>query len=219
MFKVLCSLALMLSTLVSVTHAARLEDEIQERYKHVENIKTTFDQVLTHRESGSVEKRTGTLIFERPFHVRWESDSPNAELLVISENEIWNYLPDEEVAYRYGAEVAYDSQILVQVITGLAKLDKDFEVKAIGMEEGSIALQLFPHEPRPDLVEALLWVDNASKLIKKVRILDFYGNSNELTFTKLDINVELEDGLFTFTPPEGVEVEDALKQEMLDREL
>ncbi len=219
MLKIFCYITLFLCAVASVTHAARLEDEIQERYKNVDNIKTTFNQVLTHRESGTVEKRTGTLIFERPFHVRWESDAPNAELLVISETEIWNYLPDEEVAYRYGAEVAYDSQILVQVITGLAKLDKDFEVKAIGIEEGNIALQLFPHEPRPDLVEALLWVDNDSKLIKKVRILDFYGNSNELTFTKLDINVKLDANLFTFTPPEGVDVEDALQQEMLDREL
>ncbi len=217
--KIYIIVALIVSLCASKAHAASIEDDIQARYKDVDTIESTFDQVLTHRESGSVEKRTGRLIFQRPFLVRWETDSPNAELLVITDKDIWNYLPDEEVAYRYGAEIAYDSQMLVQVITGLAKLTKDFDVQTLGKENGMVSLQLFPHEPRPDLVEALLWVDEKTKIIKKVRILDFYGNSNELAFSKVNLNVDLDEALFSFVPPPGVDVEDALKQEILDREL
>ena len=47
-----------------------------------------------------VQKRSGTIAFKRPLLVRWETSAPHAELLMVTDREIWNYLPDEELAYR-----------------------------------------------------------------------------------------------------------------------
>ncbi len=197
--------------LSSLAHATSLEAQIQKKYQEVHTISTSFEQNLAHKESGSVQKRHGELFFSKPFLVRWETKTPHAELLLIGKDMVWNYLPDEEVAYTYSPEIVEGSRSLVQVITGQAQLSKDFAVKNAGKEEGYTKLILYPHDPSPDMVEAIIWVDDAN-LIRKASIIDFYGNSNTLAFTKITLNQSLTPDTFTFTPPKGVDVENGIRQ-------
>ena len=185
--------------------------EVQRVYGTMDAFQANFTQKLTHRESGSFELRNGTLLFKKPLLVRWETTKPNAELLLISSKEIWNYLPDENLVYRYAPELAQDSRTLIRVLTGQARLDQDFSVEEDGKEEGLLRLRLYPLEPTQQMVEAGIWVDPAAYLIKRAMILDFFGNSNEIRFTKLTTMPKLEAKSFDFTPPKGVAVEDRSK--------
>lgn len=211
-------LTLILLTLAPA-FAAGLEVELQKNYEQIKTFKATFTQKLTHKESGSVEERKGTLLFQKPLLVRWETAKPHAELLVITPKEIWDYLPDEELAYRYPPQLVQDSRSLIQVITGQARLDQDFSVTAKGEEQGLQKLALFPKDPKPELVEAVIWVDAKAKLIRKAVIVDFYGNSNEVTFSEITPNVTHPASTFAFTPPKGVEVEDRMDREVQERPL
>ncbi len=209
MYKFLLSLCLL--AMAQVSHAASLETEIQKKYQQINSIKSTFEQSLHHKESGNVQKRKGLLYFSKPFLVRWETQDPYPELLLISDTVVWNYLPDEEVAYRYSPDIVEGSRPLVQVITGQAQLSKDFAVKNLGKDGEYTKLQLFPHDPSPDMVEAFLWVDK-NLIIRKATIIDFYGNSNSLHFTKVETNVSLPQSTYQFTPPKGVDVEEGMRQ-------
>ncbi len=196
---------------ISVGFAASLDVEIQNKYKKITSIKTTFEQTLNHKESGSVQKRKGELLFQKPFMVRWETKDPHAELLLITDKIVWNYLPDEEVAYRYTPDVVESSRPLVQVITGQAQLSRDFSVQVLGKDEGYTKLHLFPHEPTPEMVEAFIWIDK-NTIIRKASIIDFYGNSNTLHFTKVQTNVQFSKQSFSFKPPKGIDVEDGMRK-------
>ncbi len=192
-------------------HAASLEAEIQKKYKEIKTIKTTFQQTLDHKESGSVQKRTGTLFFQKPFLVRWETKEPNPELLLIGSKIVWNYLPDEEVAYKYTPDIVEGSRPLVQVITGQAQLNKDFSVKNMGKDAGYTKLHLYPNDPTPQMVEASIWVDK-NNIIRKASIIDFYGNSNTLHFTAVQTNVTFPKNTFSFKPPKDVDVENGMRK-------
>ena len=186
--------------------------DMQAKYSGISSMRAEFSQVLVHKESGSTEKRSGILFFKKPLLVRWETKQPSPELLLVTSKEIWNVFPDEEVAYKYPLSLAQDSRSIVRVVTGQARLDQDFQIEEKGDEGGMIALHLYPKEPVQALVEALLWIDSASKLIKKLRIYDFYGNANEIAFTRQDIGASVTDTLFTFTPAHGMTVEDRTKE-------
>ena len=186
--------------------------EVQRVYGAMDAFQADFTQKLTHRESDSFEMRDGTLLFKKPLFVRWETAKPHAELLVINSREIWNYLPDEKIAYRYGHEITKDSHALIKVVTGQARLDQDFSVEGDGKEDGLLRLRLYPLEPTQQMVEAGIWVDPAAYLIKRAMILDFFGNSNEIRFTTLTTKPKLDAKSFDFTPPKGVAVEDRSKQ-------
>ena len=199
--------------------AATLQESMQQKYARLQGFRAEFTQRLTHRESGSVEQRQGSLLFAKPFLCRWETQKPHAELLVVNTREIWNYLPDEEVAYRYAPSVVQDSRTLIQVITGQARLDKDFDVK-MGKREGAVQkLTLYPKEPTPQMVEGALWVNVDTQLIEKAVIIDFYGNTNEVAFRKLTPEDSFDKKAFTFTPPKGTDVEDHTNKPVQERPL
>jgi outer membrane lipoprotein carrier protein len=182
--------------------------EVQRVYGAMDAFQATFTQKLSHRESGSFEMRNGTLLFKKPLFIRWESAKPNAELLVINNREIWNYLPDEKLVYRYPPELAKNSRTIIRVVTGQVRLDQDFFVEEDGKEDGLLRLRLHPLEPTEQMVEASIWVDPASYLIKKAIMIDFYGNSNEVAFTSLNTKLKLAENSFDFVLPKDATVED-----------
>ncbi len=196
---------------IGLASAANLDVQIQNKYKKINSIKTTFEQVLDHKESGAKQKRKGELLFQKPFLVRWETKDPHPELLLITDKIVWNYLPEEEVAYKYTPDIVESSRPLVQVITGQAQLSRDFDVNIVGKESGYTKMHLFPHEPTAQMVEAFIWIDK-NQIIRKASIIDFYGNSNTLHFTKVQTNVSLPKKTFSFTPPKGIDVENGMRK-------
>ncbi|MDR2573091.1 MAG: outer membrane lipoprotein chaperone LolA [Desulfovibrio sp.] len=192
---------------------------LQKQYGELKGFSADFEQILTHRESGAVEKRKGSLLFQKPLFIRWETQKPHQELLAATGKEIWNYLPDEELAYRYPLSMLQDSRNIIGVLTGQAALTRDFEVKAEGMEGGFAKLKLYPKEPGPQMVEALIWVDNADGYLRRAEITDFYGNKNEVRFTSFTPRPDFKGSDFNFTPPKGVEIEDHTGEKSQGRKL
>lgn len=202
------SLILLLGFSVPAYGADPLVVEMQQVYEKMESFSGEFRQELTHVESGSTEKRTGKLDFQKPLLIRWETFDPFPELLVVNQKEVWDYLPDEELAYRYSPEVVQDSRSILQVVTGQARLDQDFDVKREKDKDGFAVLRLYPKEPTTQLVEAVLTVDPASKLLRSAELYDFYGNTNRVEFTKITPNAKPAANAFTFTPPKNITIED-----------
>ena len=93
---------------------AAVASKVQAAYADMQSFSANFTQELLQRDSGMVQKRSGTIAFQRPMLVRWETAAPHAELLMVTDKEIWNYLPDEELAYRYSRALAEDSRSLIQ---------------------------------------------------------------------------------------------------------
>ncbi|MDR2056006.1 MAG: outer membrane lipoprotein chaperone LolA [Desulfovibrio sp.] len=214
-----CALCLPAEETPCAAGAAETAARIQKRYTAIKGFSADFEQTLTHRESGAVEKRKGVLLFQKPFLVRWETEKPHRELLVVTGGEIWDYLPDEELAYRYPLSMVQDSRGIIQVITGQAALTKDFDVKPDGEEGNFVRLRLHPREPGPQMVEAAIWADRADGYIRRAELVDFYGNKNTVSFTSFHPGIQFGEKDFNFTPPAGVEVEDHSGKKTPQREL
>ncbi len=199
--------------------AARYAGLIQKRYETLKSFSADFDQTLTHKESGSTEQRKGSLLFQKPLLIRWQTVKPHEETLVVTGREIWDYLPDEEIAYRYPPSLVQDSRSIIQVLTGQSALTRDFDVKVSGTEDGLVRLTLHPHEPAPQMVEATIWIEPESGYIRRAKIIDFYGNANDVRFTRFLPDTRIAPAEFRFTPPAGVEVEDRIDRTVQEREL
>lgn len=211
-------------TALSVDAASQKTDldllnKIQQVYGQLQTFEADFTQTLTHRESGAVEKRKGKLLFQRPLNIRWQTQKPHEETLVVNQKEIWDYLPDEEIAYRYAPELAQDSRSIIQVLTGQAKLNKDFDVKNGGKDHGLMKLILFPKEPTSQMIEAAIWIDPASTVIQRANVTDFYGNVNDVAFNSFKPGAKIAASQFSFKAPKGVEVEDRIKRGLEERTL
>lgn len=201
-------LSLLLLCAQTVCAADDLAVKIQKKYDSIKSMKAKFEQTLSHKESGSKEKRTGVIEFKKPLLVRWETFAPSPELLLVTDKEIWNYFPDEEVAYKYSPDLVKDPKSIVRVVTGMARLDQDFEIKNEGMEDGLIKLTLYPNEPVQAFTEGIIWVDPATSTIRRFRIYDFYANENDIIFIEQEMDAKVDDKQFVFSAPKDTYVED-----------
>lgn len=197
--------------------AADLPDLIQERYESLKTFQADFVQELTNVASGEVETREGRIWFRQPSQVRWETSVPEKELLVVGPEYAWDYIEDEELVLKYSVVSLLDSKTILRFISGQANIKEDFVVKSEwpGADEvrekwgkGLTVLQLVPKEAEPGMVLAFIGVEPDTGLLRQVMIVDFYGNGNELRLSNVELGIELGEDMFSFEPPEGVQVED-----------
>ncbi|MCT4534861.1 outer membrane lipoprotein chaperone LolA [Halodesulfovibrio sp.] len=182
-------------------------ESLTKTYGKAQTITADFVQTLIHKNSGSKNVRTGHFTIKRPQLVRWVTSKPSKELLIVNKNAVWNYLEDEEVVYKYPRDLADESQNALRFLLGDSKVDNDFYVEE---ENGSYIL--LPKEPTANLTEAELWLDESTGVITRLRIIDFYGNINDITFKNVQFDKAVNDSVFDFTPPKGVDVEDNTKK-------
>lgn len=186
-------------------------ETIQAYYKDMKSMTADFTQTFVHKESRNSETRKGVLKFKKPLFVSWDVKGKDRELLIINNNEIWDYLADEEVAYRYPLVLVEDDNSFIKMVTGQSNMKEDFEVSLEGVEAGVANLHLYPKKPTQQLTEAYLSVDVKSGALTKLTVFDFFGNENQVVFTKTATDVRLPDSAFRFTPPRGVDVEDRME--------
>ena len=193
-------------TSVWCAQASDLSDQIQKRYDTLQSFKAFFLQKLTNASSREVQERLGSITFKRPRFIRWETTSPENELLIIGQDTVWEYFPEEETVYRYSVEQVLSSKTMIRFLSGEANLKDDFIVEDLGTDGDFRHLKIVPMEPEPNLVEGELWVRPGQDMLEKIKLVDFFGNINELELTGIEIDVTAEEKDFVLSPPKGTEV-------------
>lgn len=199
------SVCLFLLLAAGAVHASDVAERLQKHYETIESFQAGFVQVLTNAATREQEERIGSISFQKPLNVRWESTSPEEELLLIDQDMVLNYFPQENALYRYETDEILTSRNMIRFISGQARLTEDFQVEDQGMEHRLHKLKLIPKNPEPDLVLAYIWSDDKG-MMHRVLLVDFFGNGNELRLKDIKLNPEFEKGFFTFDQPEDVEV-------------
>lgn len=195
----------------SSAFAGDLTAKVQQKYDSLNSFRADFVQTLTTAASGEQEIRKGTITFKQPSLLRWDTVSPEKELLIVGESYVWDYYPDDMLALKYRAEQVFNSKTMIRFISGKARLEEDFAIENQGTEDGLVKLKLLPTEPEPGLVLGYVWVDPETSMLKKVLAVDFYGNGNQVDLSNISLNPEIEQGAFDFAPPADVIVEDNTK--------
>lgn len=203
--------ALLAALLPAAAQADKLTDAIQKRYETLQSFQTDFQQELTNAASGSVEKRSGKIWFKQSL-VRWETHTPEKELLVVGQNIVWNYFEAEKLAMKYKPSQVFNSKTMIRFLSGKANLKEDFKIEEQGREDGMVKLRLVPKDPEPTMVLAYIWVDPKTSMLGKVLIVDFYGNGNMVSMRNLQADRRADAKLFEFTPPPGTQVKDNSRQ-------
>lgn len=194
-----------------------MADLIQKRYESLKSFQADFVQELTNVASGEVDTRQGRIWFKQPSQVRWETSTPEKELLVVGADLAWQYIEDEELAIKHNVENILNSKTILRFLSGQANLAEDFVINSEwdGVDDvrqqwgkGLTLFQLLPKEPEPGMVLAFIGVEPDTGLLRQVMVVDFYGNGNEVRLADIELDVDIRPEQFSFAPPEGVEVED-----------
>ncbi len=179
----------------------------------LENYRAQFN-LDAKEENGETVRLEGTLLFQRPNRRRLElrqGGSKEISQLLVSDGTVeWQYAPSEKKAYRLSnaPEVPGPHRPFAE--------GKSFRfVERIGAEPE--ALLRFEGAPLPTVVQdspvpiKTLRVDVGEQdgLVRELALLDAKDEVVLLQkYTAVEVNAELPEDSFTFTPPEGTSIED-----------
>ncbi|NBB91563.1 MAG: outer membrane lipoprotein chaperone LolA [Gammaproteobacteria bacterium] len=157
-----------------------------------------FEQVTIDGSGRITEESSGALYFSRPDRFRWSYDEPFPQEIVADGEQLWHYdVSLEQVTVRPQPS-ASESPLLV--LTRPELLDRFYRVTA--SEPGLIEFESLADNPEIEVGRLYF----AGGRPERLELEDSFGQLTRLSLSALERNPTLSADLFSFEPPEGVDV-------------
>jgi outer membrane lipoprotein carrier protein len=193
--------------------AAAIVSRASRAYRSLTSLRADFVQVIDNPMIDSAESRGG-LIQAGPDKLSMRFTEPRAEALVIDGRYVWVYTPSTTPGQVLRLKVpsggpVYGYNMLAWLLDRPAERYKASYVRRD--EVGSRAVdvvKLIPAVPDLPFDSAVVWLDRADGLPRRLEISEPSGATRTLTLSKVRANATVPKGTFTFVPPSGVRVVD-----------
>lgn len=186
----------------------RAVEAVQKRYESVVDLRARFEQTsrsVALGGPGSETRSAGEVVFAKPGRMRWSYREPEPSLVVSNGTWLWIYDPGAGEAQKLPVSGGAMSGAAVQFLLGDAEIEREFRVEPRTCGDEQAVLTLWPREPAT--YEKLgIRVDPRSGDLLATELVDLLGNVTNVAFKGVETNVGADAGLFTFDPPEGVEL-------------
>lgn len=199
---------LLLLLLALAADLDRVVDGLQKRYASVKQFSADFVQIYRSRDIERVER--GQVYMKKPGKMRWEYREPEEKLFVSDGKRVYLYLPQEQqVQIRdFSADEAQSAPILF--LLGRGELAKEFEPsweeRENKIEAENHLIRLTPRELNSNYAYLVLELAPRDYSLERLIIVEHGGDRSEFRISNFKANVKLDDGLFKFKIPKGVEI-------------
>jgi len=177
--------------------------KIQQNYLKIKDFTADFQQITIFKSLKKKEITDGVVYFKKPGKMRWDYHAPSFQKVISDGEKLWIYLPEEEQVMVKDISHAL-SQTPLSFLLGLGNLKKDFKITFSPRK--NLWLELVPKQAMGNIERLELSVNEEDYSVKAVILHDLMGNIIEIKFSNMVQNVGPEDSLFSFSPPEGVEI-------------
>ena len=182
---------------------------LQARYDSTAGFRADFTQEIESATLGQKVESRGTVFFKKPGRMRWEFSEPQ-QTLVSDGTFFWFYQPADKQVLKTPLQQAFRSSTPASFLLGVGRLDEDFTGSLTGETEAVYQLRLTPKKDAEAIGLLDLAVSAKTFDILQATITDPLGNVTRLRFTNIDRAAPLDDTLFHFSVPPGVDVIEAL---------
>jgi len=180
-------------------------DKLQARYDTTKTMEADFQQTVESPTLAAPLKTSGKVAFEKPNRMRWDYDPPDKQTIVGDGATLWLYQPDMNQVIKMPLGEAFQAATPLTFLSGLGRLERDFEVTLESETKDTWILKLVPKKDAA-LGTLRLTVRKDDASIAEARITDSVGTTTRIAFSNEKRNGTIEPARFTFTPPAGVDV-------------
>ncbi|EKM14191.1 outer membrane lipocarrier protein LolA [Vibrio harveyi] len=194
--------ALVLSfSLFSTAHAASPKGELNKRLSMNDGFSADFSQQVISPEGETVMEGEGTVEIARPSLFRWSTTFPDENLLVSDGKTLWYYSPFIEQVSIYWQEQATEQTPFVLLTRNRASDWDNYKISQKGDE-----FTLIPTAVDSTQGQFQINID-AKGVVKGFNVVEQDGQKGLFSFSNVKLGKPKADR-FTFTIPDGVEVDD-----------
>lgn len=167
-----------------------------------------FVQSIDDPDGNAVSKMEGELSVLRPGRFLWKTNPPDPVIVIADGKSLWTYDVELEQVTQQELKSALASSPAAILIGSADQIMDDFEVteKTTGACESSTQ-DCFVLKPKQteDMFKQIELVFKGDKLVE-VSMEDPLGQHVLTQFTHIDVNAALNQKIFSFVPPSGVDV-------------
>lgn len=166
-------------------------------------LRAEFAQLVTGKTGKKAQSSAGSVAIARPGKLRWEIKKPYPQLVVSDGVKFWIYDPElaqvtvKKVGKTLGATPA-------ALLAGSNDLERSFSLREAGEAEGLAWLEAVPKGSDSGFEKVRMGF--ASGELRAMELVDGFGQTTLLRFSKIEKNPALPPSLFKFTPPPGADV-------------
>lgn len=187
-----------------LTAAADPTTDLVKRLAAVQTLSGSFEQVVLDQGGMRMQEASGDMHMARGNRFRWHTKEPFEQLAISDGTQVWIYDVDlEQVVEK---PLAPDTASTPALLFGgnPEQVTQAFVVEQGASNGNMITYRLAPRDDDTLFVE--LEVTFKGDHPHSMRLQDALGQQTSLDFRNTKINTKLNDSLFSFTPPEGVDV-------------
>ncbi len=149
----------------------------------------------------------GSLTVKRPGKMRWEYTLPDPQIIMSDGANLWIYRPKDHQVMVGKAPDFFSAGKGAGFLADIRQIRSSFQVDLQPAQSPEYyRLQLLPKSPTPELARVLLSVSRATFQVDQVVTFNAYGDETRIVLSEYRFNLNPNDSLFTFEPPEGVDV-------------
>ena len=190
------------------TNVSATARAVDEHYNHLKTFKASFTEMF--QGDGISRTESGTLWLKKPGRMRWEYRVPRDKLFLIDSQNAYFYVTGDRQARKTPVKNLDDIRSPMRYLLGKTKLEKEFDGLSLApdltpMEQGDVLLRGVPKTMKDRVSEVVLEV-SPSHQIRRIVIHGLDGTTTDFSFSQIEENVPVQDSLFRFTPPPGVDV-------------
>ena len=196
-------LSLVAVALLPVLAQAGAIDQLHDFLKNTRTLKADFAQSVIAKNGRKPQQSSGVVAIARPGKLRWEIQKPFPQLVVGDGEKIWIHDPElQQVTVRKAGQAIGGSP--AALLSGSNELEKNFTLKEAGEADGLAWVEATPKVSDSGFERVRLGFSGSD--LKAMELLDSFGQTTLIHFSRLERNPALPAATFRFVPPAGVDV-------------
>jgi outer membrane lipoprotein carrier protein len=190
---------------------ASIVKQIETAYRNTKELQADFVQTTHYEGFSQPYVSKGRLSVRRPEQMRWDYREPSKHQIYVNGGEVIYFVPEHQQAIRSSMDREVQSPVPLMLLAGAATLSEQFAIAwdgQPGKKDGAYHLRLTGQGATAALAPLTIEAAADTFLIRRVILHDPSGASTSFDFSHLKLNGKLDNAIFTFTPPAGVDVVD-----------
>ena len=188
---------------------SQILEQVEKKYTN-SKFAADFIQNSTIKAMNITDMATGKVYIKYPGMMRWEYEKPDRQIIITDGDKLWVYRPEDNQVMTGKAPTFFRDGKGASFLSDIRLIRQKFD---IDLEQGPpeerdlfYHLLLKPREKTLDIAEIRLMVSRQTFNVLQVTTLNFYGDETRIDLINFAFNVDMDDSLFSFTIPQGVDV-------------
>lgn len=183
----------------AATPAQQLSHLLSSYHTLTANFVQTLNGSTAHGSTTS-----GRMALQHPGKFRWEVEKPQQQIIIADGKTLWIYDVDLQQALQQNLNSQYAINPATLLSGSIADLQKYFTITRIRTKGRGVWFVLQPKQQNAMFHKISLFFINDR--IKLIHIIDKMGNNSTISLSKVRLNITLNQAIFNFKAPAGVDV-------------